>query len=136
MTTDTAIARTIHTTANGTLIYCDSETRMSAAITRDGLHLAHNAELAVGCHPYAGATAWTAIALLPTLASATTVPAEDLVVNDWLDWCDDVFARYAECHAEESIASSAQQAGAITSARYLDEVNATLAAEEASERAV
>jgi len=39
MTTDTAIARTIHTTANGTLIYCDSETRMSAAITRDGLHL-------------------------------------------------------------------------------------------------
>lgn len=135
MTTDTAIARTIHTTANGTLIYCDSETRMSAAITRDGLHLAHNAELAVGCHPYAGATAWTAIALLPTLASATTVPAEDLVVNDWLDWCDDVFARYAECHAEESIASSAQQTGAITSARYLDEINATIAAEEASERA-
>jgi len=135
MTTDTAIARTIHTTANGTLIYCDSETRMSAAITRDGLHLAHNAELAVGCHPYAGATAWTAIALLPTLASATTVPAEDLVVNDWLDWCDDVFARYAECHAEESIASSAQQTGAITSDRDLAKINASLAAEDASERA-
>ena len=135
MTTDTAIARTIHTTANGTLIYCDSETRMSAAITRDGLNLAHNAELAVGCHPYAGATAWTAIALLPTLAPATTVPAEDLVVNDWLDWCDDVFARYAECHAEESIASSAQQTGAITSDRDLAKINASLAAEDAGERA-
>jgi len=35
-----------------------------------------------------------------------------------------VFARYAEHHAEESIASSAQQTGAVTEARYLDEVNA------------
>ena len=122
--TDTTIARTIHTTANRTLIYCDSETRMSAAITRDGLHLAHAAEIRIGCHPYAGATAWTSTALLPTLSPATIDPADALMVEDWLDWCDDVFARYEERSGEESIASSAQQTGAITEARYLDEVNA------------
>ena len=86
--------------------------------------IAHDAEIRIGCHPYASATAWTPAALLPTLTPATIDPADALMIEDWADWCDDVFARHAEHHAEESIASSAQQAGAITDTRYLDEVNA------------
>jgi hypothetical protein len=135
MTTDTTIARTIHTTASGLLIYIDADTGMAACVGIDGLRIAHARELAVGCHPYAIVTAWIGVDMLPTITEAPVNVAEDAVVLDWCDWCDDVFARYAEHSAEESIASSAQQAGAITSARYLDEINATLAAEEASERA-
>ena len=125
MTTDTTTtpARTIHATDSGLLVLIDEDTSMSAAITIDGLRLAHDAEIRIGCHPYAGATAWTSIALLPTLAPATIDPA-DALIEDWADWCDDVFARYEERSGEESIASSAQQTGAITEARYLDEVNA------------
>jgi hypothetical protein len=46
-----------------------------------------------------------------------------MIVDDWCEWCDDVFARHAEHGAEESIASSAQQVGVITDARFCDEVN-------------
>ena len=128
MTTDTTTAtatRTIHATASGLLVLIDEDTSMSAAITIDGLRLAHDAEIRIGCHPYASATAWTSTALLPTLT--TTGPdsiADQLMIEDWSDWCDNVFARYEEHSGEESIASSAQQTGAITEARYLDEVNA------------
>ena len=127
MTTDktaTTTTRTIHATDSGLLVLIDEDTSMSAAITIDGLRLAHDAEIRIGCHPYASATAWTTAALLPTLAPATIDPADELMIEDWLDWCDDVFARYEENSGEESIASSAQQTGAITEARYLDEVNA------------
>ena len=125
MTTDkTTTARIINMTAEGHLIYADDETGMAAALTLNGLRIAHAADITIGVHPYATATAWTPSALLPTLAPAFIDPADALMVEDWLDWCDDVFARYAEHHAEESIASSAQQTGAVTEARYLDEVNA------------
>lgn len=126
MTTDTTTTttRTIHTTDSGLLILIDEDTSMSAAITIDGLRLAHDAEIRIGCHPYASATAWTPAALLPTLAPATIDPADALMIEDWADWCDNVFARYEERSGEESIASSAQQTGAITEARYLDEINA------------
>jgi len=126
MTTDTTTTttRTIHTTASGLLVLIDEDTSMAAAITIDGLRLAHDAEIRIGCHPYASATAWTSTALLPTLAPATIDPADALMIEDWADWCDNVFARYEERSGEESIASSAQQTGAITEARYLDDVNA------------
>lgn len=123
-TTATTATRTIHTTASGLLVLIDEDTSMSAAITIDGLRLAHDAEIRIGCHPYASATAWTSTALLPTLAPAIIDPADALMVEGWLDWCDDVFARYAEHSGEESIASSAQQTGAISDARYVAEVNA------------
>jgi len=122
--TDTTATRTINATASGSLIYIDAETRMAAALTLNGLRIAHEADIALGVHPYATATAWTSRDMLPRLTPATIDPADALMVNDWCDWCDDVFARYAEHHAEESIASSAQQTGAVTEARYLDEVNA------------
>jgi hypothetical protein len=131
-TTTTTATRTIHATDSGLLVLIDEDTSMSAAITIDGLRLAHDAEIRIGCHPYASATAWTSIALLPTLATAFIDPADALMIEDWLDWCDDVFARYEDNSSEESIASSAQQTGAITEARYLDEVNATIAAEQAA----
>ena len=123
-TTTTTTTRTIHTTDSGLLVLIDEDTSMAAAITIDGLRLAHDAEIRIGCHPYASATAWTSIALLPTLATAFIDPADALMIEDWSDWCDNVFARYEERSGEESIASSAQQTGAITEARYLDEVNA------------
>ena len=102
MTTDTTTTttRTIHTTASGLLVLIDEDTSMAAAITIDGLRLAHDAEIRIGCHPYASATAWTSTALLPTLAPATIDPADALMVEDWLDWCDDVFARYEESGGE------------------------------------
>lgn len=125
MTTDqTAATSTIHATASGLLVYIDADTGMAACIGPAGLRLAHDAALTVGCHPYATATALTSAALLPTLTTATIAPADALMVEEWLDWCDDVFARYEEHSADESIASSAQQTGAITDARYIDEVNA------------
>ena len=123
-TTTTAATRTINATAAGALVYIDADTRMAAALTMNGLRIAHAADITIGVHPYATATAWTPAAMLPTLAPAMIDPADALMVEDWLDWCDDVFARYAEHHAEESIASSAQQTGAVTEARYIDEVNA------------
>ena len=127
MTTEKT-TRTIYTTyeTSGLLVYMDAKTMMAACIDIAGLRVAHAhaRDVAVGCHPYASATAWTSTALLPTLAPATIDPADALMVEDWLDWCDDVFARYEEHSGEESIASSAQQTGAITEARYLDEVNA------------
>ena len=138
MTTDTiatTTTRTINATDSGLLVYIDAETQMAACIGIDGLSIAHARDLTVGVHPYATATAWTAKAMLPTLAPAMVNPADLLMVEDWIDWCDDVFARYAEHSDAESIASSAQQTGAITDARYIDEVNATIAAEESSERA-
>ncbi len=133
MTTDnTTATRIINATDTGLLVYIDADTGMAAAITIDGLRLAHDAEIRIGCHPYASATAWTSTALLPTLAPATIDPADELMIEDWLDWCDDVFARYEERSGEESIASSAQQIGAITDVRHLAEVNETLAAEQAA----
>ena len=126
MTTEKT-TRTIYTTyeTSGLLVYMDAETMMAACITIDGLRLAHDAEIRIGCHPYASATAWTPIVLLPTLATPAVMAPDDApIAEDWLDWCDDVFARHAEHHAEESIASSAQQTGAITDTRYLDEINA------------
>ncbi len=126
MTTDktTATRRIINATDTGLLVYIDADTGMCAGITIDGLRLAHDAEIRIGCHPYASATAWTSTALLPTLSPATIDPADALMIEDWSDWCDNVFARYEEHSGEESIASSAQQTGAITEARYLDEINA------------
>ncbi len=126
MTTDTTTTatRTIHATDSGLLVLIDEDLGMAACIGPAGLRLAHDAEIRIGCHPYASATAWTPAALLPTLAPATIDPADELMIEDWLDWCDDVFARYEDNSSEESIASSAQQTGAITEARYLDEVNA------------
>lgn len=106
---------------------------MVAAIGMDGLRLAHNADLAIGTHPYASATAWTPVALMPTLGPAMVSANDAPMVEDWMEWCDDVFARFAEHGAEESIASSAQQVGAITDARYCDEVNVALAREELTE---
>jgi len=122
--TDTTTARIINMTAEGHLIYADDETGMAAALTLNGLRIAHAADITIGVHPYATATAWTSPDMLPRLTPATIDPADALIVDDWCDWCDDVFARYAEHSSEESIVSSAQQTGAITEARYLDEVNA------------
>ena len=126
MTTEKT-TRTIYTTyeTSGLLVYMDAETMMAACIDIAGLRVAHARDVAVGCHQYATATAWTPIVLLPTLATPAVMAPDDApIAEDWLDWCDDVFARHAEHHAEESIASSAQQTGAITDTRYLDEVNA------------
>lgn len=134
MTTDkTTATRIINATDTGLLVYIDADTGMAAAIGIDGLRLAHNADLAVGCHPYSAATWWHPIALLPTLAPAMVNPADAAMVDDWIDWCDDVFARYAEHSGEESIASSAQQTGCISDARFADEVNLALAREELAE---
>ncbi len=125
MTTDkTTTARIINMTAEGHLIYADDETGMAAALTLNGLRIAHAADITIGVHPYATATAWTSTALLPTVSLTMFTSTDALIVDDWCDWCDDVFARYAEHSSEESIVSSAQQTGAITEARYLDEVNA------------
>ena len=134
MTTDkTTATRIINATDTGLLVYIDADTGMAAAIGIDGLRLAHNADLAVGCHPYATASAWISNAMLPTLAPATIDPADELMIEDWSDWCDDVFERYAEHSGEESIASSAQQTGCISDARFADEVNLALAREELAE---
>ena len=134
MTTDkTTATRIINATDTGLLVYIDADTGMVAAIGIDGLRLAHNADLAVGCHPYSAATWWHPIALLPTLAPAMVNPADAAMVDDWIDWCDDVFARYAEHSGEESIASSAQQTGCSSDARFADEVNLALAREELAE---
>ena len=134
MTTDkTTATRIINATDTGLLIYIDADTGMAAAIGIDGLRLAHNADLAVGCHPYATASAWISNAMLPTLAPAMVNPADAAMVDDWIDWCDDVFERYAEHSGEESIASSAQQTGCISDARFADEVNLALAREELAE---
>lgn len=129
-----AIHSTIKTfeTFNDTtmLVYVNNDAGISASIFLHGLRTAHNADLGVGCHPYASATAWTSVSLLPTLAPVD-ISAEDLpIVEDYLEWCDDVFARYEEHSADESIASSAQQTGAITDARFADEVNVQLARED------
>ena len=132
MTTDKTATRTINATASGLLVFIDADLGMAACIGPAGLRLAHDAALAVGCHPYATATAWTSIALLPSLTTATITPADALMVEEWLDWCDEVFARYEEHSADESIASSAQQTGAITDARYIDEVNGAIAAAQAA----
>ena len=134
MTTDnTTATRIINATDTGLLVYIDADTGMCAGITIDGLRLAHNADLAVGCHPYARATTWIAEALQPVLAPAMVNPADAAMVDDWIEWCDDVFARYAELSGEESIASSAQQTGCISDARFADEVNLALAREELAE---
>ena len=56
-TTTTTTTRTIYSTDSGLLMHIDAETCMAAAITIDGLRLAHDAEIRIGCHPYASATA-------------------------------------------------------------------------------
>ena len=115
------------------LVYVNDDAGLSASIFLSALRTAHNADLGVGCHPYASATAWTSTTLLPTLAPVD-ISAEDMPsVEDYLDWCDDVFARYEEHSGEESIASSAQQTGCISDARFADEVNLALAREELAE---
>ena len=81
----------------------------------------------------ATASAWISNAMLPTLAPATIDPADELMIEDWSDWCDDVFERYEEHSGEESIASSAQQTGTISDALFADEVNLSLAREELAE---
>jgi len=131
--TDTTDTITVYATATGLLIYIDHETKMAACINPSGLRVAHDRDLAVGCHAYASPTAWVAVAMLPTHTVADISPDDAPIVADWCEWCDDVFARHAEHSAEESIASSAQQVGVITDARFCDEVNVTLAREELAE---
>lgn len=124
---------TIKMTPAGNLVYTDHDSHVSAVITVPGLRMAHDRDLAIGCHPYAAATAWVATVLLPRLSPAPITGNDAMIVADWCEWCDDVFARYAKHSAEESIASSAQQTGVITDARFCDEVNASLAEEEGNE---
>ena len=124
--------RTIKTIANAAsdmLIYVNRDTGFAACINRSGLLKAHDIDLAIGCHPYAMATAWVSVALLPTTAPVDVSAAEDPITEDWLEWCDDVFAAYADNHGAMSIASAAQDTGVISDARFADEVNASLRAE-------
>ena len=122
----------INATVSGLLVYLNTDLRMAAVISRDGLRKAHDAELRVGCHPYAVATAWVPAALLPALAPAMIDPADAEMIEDFMDWSDDVFERYTEHSGEESIASSAQQVAVITDARMCDELNIVMHAEDAA----
>jgi hypothetical protein len=125
ITTDT----TLFVTASGLLVHIDTDAGFAACIGLAGLHLAHNADIAVGCHPYAVATAWIGVALLPTLAPADIAAADAAMVADWTSWADDVFALAAD-DASLSLASSAQLTGNVTDARSADEVNVALAHDE------
>ena len=120
----------IFTAATGLLlVYLDTDSKFAAVITSPGLHSAHNADLGVGCHPYARATTWQPVSLLPTLVPAIIAEADEPIVADWCEWADDVFALYAEDQGK-SLAECAQSTGNITDARFADEVNVALARED------
>jgi hypothetical protein len=116
-------------TASGLLVHIDTDAGFAACIGLAGLRLAHNADIAVGCHPYSVATAWTAVALLPTLAPADLSEADAAMVADWAEWADDVFALHAD-DTLLSLASAAQLTGNVTDARFADEVNVQSARED------
>jgi hypothetical protein len=120
---------TLFATASGLLVHIDTDAGFAACIGLAGLRLAHNADIAVGCHPYSVATAWISVALLPTLAPADIAEADEAMVADWASWADDVFALAAE-DAMLSLASAAQVTGSVTDARLADEANVALAHDE------
>ena len=115
--------------ASDLLIYINHDTKFAACINRAGLLKAHDMDIAVGCHPYAMTTAWISVALLPTTTPAEVSAADGPITEDWLEWCDDVFAAYGDKRGGMSIASAAQETGVISDARFADEINASLRAE-------
>jgi hypothetical protein len=123
-------ATTLFATASGLLVHIDADAGQAACIGLAGLRLAHSADIAVGCHPYAVATAWIGVvALLPTLAPADIAEADAAMVADWAEWADDVFALAAD-DTSLSLASAAQMTGNVDNARFADEVNVALAHDE------
>lgn len=122
---------TIQQTDTGLLVYTSDDCDFAACITLNGLRTAHDSDLRIGCHPYSGATAWVSKALLPTLRIAIMPLGFGEMVDDWMEFCDDVFARYAEHSTEESIASSAHQVGVIGAevSSEVEAINAAMHAE-------
>jgi hypothetical protein len=125
----TTAATTLFVTASGLLVHIDADAGFAACIGLAGLRLAHNADIAVGCHPYSVATAWITVALLPTLAPADITAADTAMVADWTSWADDVFSLAAD-DTSLSLASAAQMTGSVTDARLADEANVALAHDE------
>ena len=116
-------------TTDKTFLYYSNDDGMVAVTNLADLVRAHNADLVVGPHAYAGTTTWVRSHEAPASLPAK-LGDHAAIGDDWVDWVEQVFEAAV---GTVTLAEAAQQVMAITDAGFAYDVNAALAREEIAE---